>query len=1719
MEDEEWNNGGYPRQAVQMQEVLDLNITSSAYLRDWEIRRGGDPSRIEVCTTNIDTRLWQPDPSARARQRAALGVEDGLPVILFSGRIVAQKQPAVLLEAIRLLHARGVPFLASLRVIAILERLVADPALRARLGTSARRRVEQHFSLHHMGERMIALFEHARQLRTTKPRTSVAIGLGRSTALEALESHRNRPNRWWYTGVTDAAEEVIRLVKEALGKDDHATALVHLRALRAMFVRAEDKARVAMIDTRIAEIEGLPAAGAPPREDAPLVSVIIPCYAQAQYLREAMESVLAQTYSRWEMIVVNDGSPDNASDVARAFMADHPDRAVRLLERPNHGVSNARNAGARAATGDFLVPLDADDRIAPGFIATCLAAFRSAPEAGFVYTHIRRFGLVNEVFVLPSFDAQTVVHKDNTIAICALIRRAMWDQVGGYNEAMREGYEDWDFWVGCIEKGWVGVRIPEPLFEYRIKPTGTNTSANRRRMDLIARIVMNHPSLYEQSTRTWAEQHVSGTSIDRPGNIQPLRIAYLIHSIQGVTGGNQTLLHHANSMVNLGHDVTIVTYSEPPEWIAVHARVVRVPVSMPLAAGVPAVDAVIATYFLNAFELERVTASVKIYFAQGDQFIFGDTPGTAGGPAAAQVRQMRDMSAASYRLAGVQVVANSRTLQRKIRAHGGETIEDIVPVCVDHAIFHPLPHPAEKVLPRILIVGPDSTGTALEPLTFKGIGDIREALTALRAEGERFEIVRISNTPPEIFRDVECEFHQAPPDEEKTRLFGTADILVYASHYDSCPRPPLEGMAAGLAVVCTATEGAAEYCVQGKNALLVTPARPQELAAAVRAVLHDGDLRRRLRDGGRATADERPADREWSTMLSLIARALPAGSANRSSVHSARNENAVTCVVVPQDVTDGRSYARLVNNTWRESGDGPLCVIRDGVAGAAGWQERLCAVLQAEPACAAVAPSVLSGSDVQGHEAVRAFEERTSGRRVSLSTLPVHAWMLRGGLIAQVGLLDETLASIEAVVDDLAYRVLLAGGDIRSIGECAVTVPAGAAAVTVRENPLPVRAQQASDHFDGARREVLRACTLARALEEAERYEEAVTILDEAIVRVPESPRLHTARAWLLLRMNEYERVSNLLLPTPDSVKRDPVWLEIAGCAMQGMGETTLARQCADKALALDPTCARALVLRGMLAVDDGDDAAAIRAFREAVTADPSSAMAFAHLGALLWVTGERVQASSAIERAFILEPTHPAVLVSYREMVHESGAYASAVPVVRDACTYHPHHRTLAVVHAEILSGAGRIAAALEVLVHVIAEHGPAQDVLDMACAVRRQQGPYGPAPADGVSLCMIVRNEEAALARCLADATAFVDEIVVVDTGSTDRTVQVATACGAQVHAMSWQNDYAAARNVAMSHARGAWVLSLDADERLALADRQKFAAMMEALRRSPAGVVFTTRNYVTEAGVEGWRRNDGTYAEEAGSGWIPSDKVRLFPRDPRVVYEQPVHEVVEASLQRCGFPLIRIEIPVHHYGRLDAARTREKAIRYAEIGREKLARGEANDLRAVRELAVQEQELGNHAAAIPLWQKVVQLDPADARAFLGLGVSLAEERQSPGALEALACAMRLDPVMPEAPVKYALVALEAGDVAGAVRTLEQARLATPEYPFAIAAHAAALACSGDIQGAQRSMDELRRRGIDGRGFFAQVVRDLMGAGQDPLARSLMMVLQSTEGMAVAQ
>ncbi len=237
----------------------------------------------------------------------------------------------------------------------------------------------------------------------------------------------------------------------------------------------------------------------------PLVSVIIPCYNQAQYLPEAVESVVNQTYQNWECIIVNDGSPDNTSEVARQLIAKHPDKKIILLEKPNGGLSDARNTGIRDSKGKYWLPLDADDMISPLFLDKTINFLEENPEIGFVFSNIQHFGLEHNIFLYPDFNADTLVYGDNIVCVCSLVRKKTWEEVGGYNADMRDGYEDWDFWIGCVEKGWKGYRIPEPLFFYRKKEHSMLKDATKKRQKLIARIILNHPALFAERRRRIAE--------------------------------------------------------------------------------------------------------------------------------------------------------------------------------------------------------------------------------------------------------------------------------------------------------------------------------------------------------------------------------------------------------------------------------------------------------------------------------------------------------------------------------------------------------------------------------------------------------------------------------------------------------------------------------------------------------------------------------------------------------------------------------------------------------------------------------------------------------------------------------------------------------------------------------------------------------------------------------------------------------------------------------------------------------------------------------------------------------------------------------------------------------------------------------------------------------------------------------------------------------------
>ncbi|GAA3980345.1 hypothetical protein GCM10023085_73370 [Actinomadura viridis] len=239
----------------------------------------------------------------------------------------------------------------------------------------------------------------------------------------------------------------------------------------------------------------------------PVVSVVIPCYNYGCYLPQALNSVLGQTFGEWEIVIVDDGSTDDSSAVARDFIDRHPDRRIRLLQQANAGVSAARNAGVAAAAGRYILPLDADDAIGPTMLEKTTAVLDAEPDIAIVSTDLHVFtdaeDVPPQVLSFPPYSRELLLQR-LIMFYCSLYRREVWEAVGGYDEHMRVG-EDWDFWIGCAERGFNAHHIAEPLFRARNKDTGLHVEAAENDLTVRARIVANHPASFKPLTLAWAQ--------------------------------------------------------------------------------------------------------------------------------------------------------------------------------------------------------------------------------------------------------------------------------------------------------------------------------------------------------------------------------------------------------------------------------------------------------------------------------------------------------------------------------------------------------------------------------------------------------------------------------------------------------------------------------------------------------------------------------------------------------------------------------------------------------------------------------------------------------------------------------------------------------------------------------------------------------------------------------------------------------------------------------------------------------------------------------------------------------------------------------------------------------------------------------------------------------------------------------------------------------------
>ncbi len=256
-------------------------------------------------------------------------------------------------------------------------------------------------------------------------------------------------------------------------------------------------------------------------------------------------------------------------------------------------------------------------------------------------------------------------------------------------------------------------------------------------------------------------------------------------------------------------------------------------------------------------------------------------------------------------------------------------------------------------------------------------------------------------------------------------------------------------------------------------------------------------------------------------------------------------------------------------------------------------------------------------------------------------------------------------------------------------------------------------------------------------------------------------------------------------------------------------------------------------------------------------------------------------------------------------------------------------------------------------------------------------------------ISLCMIVKNEEQWLQQCLDSVKGLVSEVIIVDTGSTDKTKDIAKQYGAKVFDFTWNDDFAAARNFSISKASCEWILWVDADETIAEKDHDMIKQLI-AESKFPL-IVLEQRHYTNETKNPLFKRIDDRYTKEAKSftGYTSTLCIRLFQNKLGLQFEGVVHETVDKSMQKLGLKFLRTDIPVHHYQNMkEGVSMKAKKEKYDKMLEEK-EKKDPTDIKTLHDLAITGLQKNDLKSAFSYFKKIYDLDAELLESYLGMGL----------------------------------------------------------------------------------------------------------------------------------
>lgn len=229
----------------------------------------------------------------------------------------------------------------------------------------------------------------------------------------------------------------------------------------------------------------------------PTVYAVVTCYNQGSVIAETLDSLLQQSYRHLSILVVDDGSTDPATLACLDRYQHHHARSIQVIHKPNGHVSSARNLGIRMSDSEYVFISDGDDIYDRTLIEKLVAVLDQDPHVGIASSWIQTFGLA-EWMVKPSGGSVSdFLHKNNCPGQ-ALVRKQCWLDASGYDETMKQGYEDWDFYLAVTEQGWRIAIVPEPLIQYRVADVSLNLTGYQQRLQLIATIIRKHETTYHQ---------------------------------------------------------------------------------------------------------------------------------------------------------------------------------------------------------------------------------------------------------------------------------------------------------------------------------------------------------------------------------------------------------------------------------------------------------------------------------------------------------------------------------------------------------------------------------------------------------------------------------------------------------------------------------------------------------------------------------------------------------------------------------------------------------------------------------------------------------------------------------------------------------------------------------------------------------------------------------------------------------------------------------------------------------------------------------------------------------------------------------------------------------------------------------------------------------------------------------------------------------------------